>query len=526
MFAMISAGQPIPPNAVTYIDDKSMAAMLNKQYGWREVGTPTNTKLWLRYKKAPFIPWGISEDYSNRYPDKLEDVYRTNPYYRRVVGDAANAIAGDELVFEGPDANGLKAFFNRIGVNYSFLERCAFDIALFNGFAYQLQMTEGWVTQPVDASSGVPIVYKVAHQKVGRVRVSRDYDEYYESQYYYTAPDWKAIKTDGKLKTSMPPEMAARKLPRYNPNVPLLARAERAVMLAFNFLYNPATDHYPLPDAESVYEELRLANDIVVFQQRFVENGMVGSAIAYVPWVPKHTAPGEPLSEEDIKDREQKLEMVRNSYTGAAKGGAVAIIMYDPALVPQFGDKAVPRFEKPVETSNDTRFIGIQEQIQQSKLVGLGVVSEELLGIPRPSGFTSQAGMLITADELTYNKIYRPKQDLLLRALNGLAADNGFVSNVGISRTAPVSASRFDASQAPALVAAGVLTVDEFRESYGLPPLTTTATQGADGTDTGGGAGLSSLLKRLGKPPRRKATGVVKVVNFGGNNVQTRVFHA
>lgn len=412
--------------------------------------TDHDARLRHRWRKSPYVPWGLEPPYENSYPVKIEELYLRSSYFRRISDDKAEQIRGSGLSLAGPEATSLRRYFDELGLGDAVLETAAYDLALFNGFALQLIWNRARTR-----------VVRVAPQKISRVRVARP-DASGQVTAYYLSSDWRAVNRHGKPRLSRLEDHAPLRLPAYDPERP----APRQLLFAAK--YSPVTDYYPLPEAESVYEELSLGADVVGFQRRYVQNGMVSSAMVYVPFVPEESAPGQELTEADRNRMEAKRKQIVEDLTGKMKAGQLSIIWFNPYLTDKDGrPTGVPRIEKPVEEKNDAKFIEVQQESRQSFLTGLGVVAQELYGIPSAGGFSSQSEMLLTANELTYNKLIRPKQNVLLEALRRLARDAGFRRvEIGIHNPLPVSY-----RLTPEMVRAGIFTADEFRSAYGYEPL-------------------------------------------------------
>lgn len=397
-----------------------------------------------RFRKAPYVPWGVEKPYENRYPEKIETLYVRSPYFRRITDDKAEQIHGNGLQFSGTQADLAAAYFSAIGLTDNALEAAAYDLALFNGLAWQVIWNRAHTT-PVS----------VVPQKVANVRVAKD------ASGYYVSGDWSVVAATGNIRQQKYAGFEPQFIAGFSPDSP------SARQLLYATKYAPVADYYPLPDAESVYEELSLGTDVMAFQRKYVQNGMVASAIVYVPFAPEETAPGDELAPADRARMERKRKQIVDDLTGKMKAGQLSIVWFNPYLTDKNGQPTgVPRFERPIEENNDQKFIEIQRESRQAALTGLGVVARELYGIPSAGGFSSQAELLLTAHELTLAKIIAPKQAVLLRALHQLAQAAGITDvQISIDQRTPVS-QRITVE----MVQAGIFSADEFRAAYGYAP--------------------------------------------------------
>jgi hypothetical protein len=418
------------------------------QYRWNQEGhsAPNTFNGLLKWRNVPYIPWGTQPPWENTYPQKIEELYLRSGYFRRITDDKAGQILGEGLLVTGPQAAGAERWLQSVGLGHDTLEALSYDLALLNGCALQVIWNRGYSR-----------VAQVSHTKLAHVRIGKP-DATGEVTRYFLAPDWGGL---GKRIVFKSTRQNIAELPAYGTST-----APR--QLLYTVQYSPITDYYPLPEAESVYEELALGADVVVYQRRYVQNGMTASAILYVPFSPEDTLENGHFSPADQERLNQRREQIRRELTGQLSAGQVAVVFFNPMQTDATGQPlGAPRFEKPIEERNDQKFIEVQRESRQSFLTGLGVVSGELFGIPGSSGFASQSELLLTANELTYNKVIRPKQQVLLRTLKRLLADAGFPSTqLDIANPLPVQR-----QLTVDMVRAGLFTANEFREAYGYPPL-------------------------------------------------------
>lgn len=406
-----------------------------------------------RWTKLPWIPWGIEKNFVNLYPDKIELLFIRSSILRRVATDNAAAIVGEGLTFEGADKKQAAEMFAAAGVDLEFLTRCAQDISLFNGMAAQVSWANNPETGPFPAS--------VRHQKIARVRVERTDETTGAGGGFYVSSDWAGVDSQGKPKQGWDDSVSPVRLPAYGTG--------KKVNLYYGSLYSPATDYYPLPDAESCYNALAVGIEIEEYQRRYVQNNMSLGAIIQAYFTPASTNPGQPLSEED----QQVFESLKRQYTdelvGVVNAGKTVVTFLDPRATTPDGALPEIKFIQPVEEHNDKKFLEVQNYCNQAALTGLGVVAKELYGLSSNSGFTSQSDQLITAFRLTERKTIAPKRAVLLEFLNRIASDMGLAVSVDLKPAPPIS---FQLT--PDMVAAGIVTADEYRESIGLQPLTAT----------------------------------------------------
>lgn len=416
-------------------------------------------------KDTPYIQWGIQDakeiGAGNLYPNRVAVLFQKSPYYRRIASNIQQGVAGEGLSFSGDQSEELQAYFLELGITDTMIEQLAWDIALFNGCALQAVWSRGAALSVADktlnSNTGLS---SVRHVKLSALRVAKPPEgQWGNATAFYFSADWDKVNSQGKAKHGYEYAQPER-IPAFNK-----ARPDLSEQILWSVQYSPISDYYPLPDVESVYEELELQNSVTLFQRRYVENGMVSSAIITYPYTPS-VEPGQPLRDEDeqaINDIQKNLETM---YAGQVAAGKPAIIIYDPRQGPYIEgeDTARPEFKKPVESNNDQRFLEVFRENRQSVFSGLGAISPDLFGLPSASGFTSQEGLLLTAQALTEVNIYRPKRKLLLRALAKIAETSGYDATVDITPASPIQRPITEA-----MVSAGIVSLNEFRAYYGLP---------------------------------------------------------
>ena len=411
--------------------------------------------------RVPWVVWGTDKKYYNIYPLKIEELYAKNATFKTIIKRNANSILGEGIYFEKDSLGNTEVidfagrqftaegYLKFIGLDNFVLTKLAYDISLWNGCALQV-VTNKEGTSPL----------RVRHTHFSKIRIERPTDPDSDQPIaYYVSPDWSFVNYNGNPKPGYQ---------NYKPiRIPKLGVGEEiGVRMIYNYEYCPISEYYPMPDAESCYKALKLTIDIIDYQEAYIENGMQGSSIIYIPYVPVDTAPGESLSQKDKAEIERIKKQIREELTGKQNAGRATIITFNPKATDNAGNPiGVPRIESPINERNDLKFIEIQKEANQSFLTGLNIISPELFGIPSSGGFSSQSEMLLTANQLHYSQIVVPKQKLLLDTITELLSMVGFKSKPMIKNNLPVM--NLITVQA---VHEGIFTHDEYREQYGYEP--------------------------------------------------------
>jgi len=392
-------------------------------------------------KDVDWIMWGKDNNYPEKFLNRLND----SAIYHRVTTTQVNMCVGEGLSFSGTRAEQAERYFDEIGIDMNFLKRVAWDVCVFNAVAMQV------------LRSRATTIFEVLHCRSDKVRVDKHLDEFDRVQSYWLAKDWSVIDKRGNVSTRYIKENKEEYMPvnieRYNSEM----RQDRS--LIYNAEYNPAMMFYPVPPAEPAFKELELAIKVIDFQDSAIDNGMAGTLIVKYP---KKQAGDQ---ETEANQRKDIVEKLHKGFAGAQNAGTAVVLFYDPEAEGD-GKSGMPQVEKFPLDENDERYIEMNKLIKEAIYSGLGVVSSELFGIPASGGFSSQSDMLLTANELTYHNVIRPRQKLILDPLNMLLKDSGFQDvEVEIMNSLPVS-NRLEMD----MVSNEIVTRDEYRDSLGLEP--------------------------------------------------------
>ena len=447
----------IPANPET-VHPSAVLKVETVQYsGWREEVRPDRNIFGNVYSEK-YVVWGDNHSLRNQYPSTVIALYESNPLLKAVTDRNKSAIQGNELIFSDENISPLtqippKEYFNLIGVDSNLIEALAFDIALWNGAALQ-------TAKPIDTNAKLgKIVTSVNHIKFYKIRIGVP-DDFGNIYRYFISPDWAKV---WNVDTQDVTEIQA-----YG----IKGEGAMPLQLMYETMYCPISDYYPFPDCESCQRSLWILNKIVEYQGNYISNGMVGSGMLYMPYIPINTAPEQPLSGEDSQAIAKIKEDITASLNGVNNAGKLTIIFYNPMAKDNNGDPVgIPKIDKALEDKNDAKFIEMLQESTQLALTGLNVISRELFGIPSSGGFSSQANMLLTANEIHHNTVILPKQRILTRMLDRLLADAGYTAKVSIANSLPVA---YNISIEE--VAAGVFTIDEYREQKGFAPRKQTET--------------------------------------------------
>lgn len=397
--------------------------------------------------KLGIVEWGSD----NLLPVSLLSLAGSNPQVKSILETQAGQVAGEGLFFEGPEAAKAQEWADWVGIDEELIARLAFDATLFGAVSLRVSITqkqaEG-IPPDVRKSQGIYRYGRVSHQRVAEVRVVAPLQGS-EITEYFTAPDWAAINPQGKVKHPK------SKFPHYTPQKHVawspLSNAPNQMM--YSFRYHPAMYFYPLPDIESISIHAEAQRRIVDFHNNSLANGIASNLIINFPF----QSTGN--DEEDAREQAAITESIRARLAGNNNAGNPIIVFYSADA------EAVPTIEPVRIDDNGQKYIETNRNLERLVNVGLGVVSPELYGMTSSAGFSSQADLLMAANDIQYSNKIKPLQGLITRAINKLLQAEEIDARAVMSNSLPV-VMRITTE----MVDAGIFTEDEFREAYGYPP--------------------------------------------------------
>lgn len=165
--------------------------------------------------------------------------------------------------------------------------------------------------------------------------------------------------------------------------------------------YSPGYNYYGLPSYMSVINDVRLNHEISIHHLSNIQNGATPSL-----WV--NFRDGEP----DEKQQREIKRSLEDLYTGSQAAGKI-IVSFSEA------DNG-PEINVLNPTTNDQYYSAIFESVQKQILSGHKITSPSLIGLPDPSGFSSQAEQMETAFGVFLNTTIKPIQRELISNLEPL----------------------------------------------------------------------------------------------------------
>jgi hypothetical protein len=164
--------------------------------------------------------------------------------------------------------------------------------------------------------------------------------------------------------------------------------------------YQPGYIFYGNPDYISSLLDIRLSRAISSFNLHNVENGASPSLWVHLP----EAAPDSQNEQESI------LRRLEERYVGGQNAGRIIV---------SWGgiDGAKPEITQITPTMQTGGYAEIFALVRENILAGHKVPDPSLVGLPSPSGFSSQADQLETAHKLFMSTTIRPLQEFIVREI-------------------------------------------------------------------------------------------------------------
>ena len=164
--------------------------------------------------------------------------------------------------------------------------------------------------------------------------------------------------------------------------------------------YQPGYRFYGVPTYLSSMLDIRLSHAISAFNLSNIMNGASPSMFVHFPM----DAPDSQNEQEEI------LRRLEERYRGAHNAGRIIV---------SYGETA-PKIEQITPTMQTGGYAEIFGLVRENILSGHQIVDPSLIGLPSPTGFSSQSDQLKTAYQLFMNTTIIPMQEFIIRELKPL----------------------------------------------------------------------------------------------------------
>ena len=228
-----------------------------------------------------------------------------------------------------------------------------------------------------DRTRGIKCVYFIPSKYV---RVGKTDFVYEEPQKYYYSEDFNKKKSVVEFSRLDPSNFTDRQIYHIK-------------------AYSPGYNYYGLPSYMSVINDVRLNHDISIHHLSNIQNGATPSL-----WVNfRNSQPGSENEQREIKRKLQDL------YTGPEAAGKIIVSFSEVDNGPEITTLN--------PTTNDQYYSAIFESVQKQIMAGHKVNSPSLIGLPDPSGLSSQSDQIETSFNVFLNTTIKPIQNELISNL-------------------------------------------------------------------------------------------------------------
>lgn len=445
------------PSGMEVLYDYNIPSTYNKYSTEQRSNSSTGkTEPWKRYGS------------DNRYPLFVLKLAKASSTLKRGYLSSAGIGMGKGLTVENDPEGVVKDWMKSIGVDGMFVQKMFRMKALFGGF-YTLHsftgkgdLGDGSIKYPLRAVELLPWHNCRPGKTSGedyqdRAWVSADFSlkkqdvgtvygyPYLPSNISKVGLDVPVLNKDGS-KASLGVEDGLGKYVHYHRGVSL------------------ASDEFPDPhwEAGTAINAALLEAAISAFDVASIENGMTASYLVSVPFVESRVKKDDDARKDEIK-RKLTAEMI-----GSGNAGKAVVMWSDPRVK----GEAIQVVAIPSSNTAEIQTV-LQTRKDRMFCTAFGVVDERLLGIPAFSGkgLSSQDNALRQAEDMWYSAVILPEitapitewfNEVLLPYCPNKPED----ARIRFPRVNIVPRAPSDN------VMVLIMTDDEIRDMYGLPPLT------------------------------------------------------
>lgn len=313
----------------------------------------------------------------NLYPDYLISLLNRSSKHNAIIKRKAMMLAGNGWETENKPAdylNFISNSLNELNLN-DIIHRVGTDYEVFGGFAIEVIYTKDRAR--IAALNYIPF---------NKCRLSDC------RKFVYYSDDWTKLNKFAPIKKPM--------FDLTNPTSNQILYVKE---------YRPGNEYYPTPDYLPIVPYCELEYDICLFHLNQVKNGFAPSmVITFNNGIP---------SDDEMKD---VIHQLQNDYQGAMNSGKVMFLFSD-------GQERAPQIT-PIQLNNsDERFVELNREITQGILTGHQITNPGLFGISVP-GELGQKSIILESLEIFQSTYVEPKQKMLERIFNKLAAFNGITT--------------------------------------------------------------------------------------------------
>jgi hypothetical protein len=384
------------------------------------------TPVFKEEKSKEWIIYGADKEggYYNNYPGYLLYLFNRSSKHNAFINGKVLYICGAGVGFDSTDLSIqdialANDFINKENTNFDTLKdivkKCVLDKKLFGGYYLEVIWNKAGNN------------FELLHFSYNNLRKAKDADGYWYSK------DW------SKQKQS-PEETDLEYIPLFDPEKP----TSRQIFVSKE--YRPDLDAYPLPDyvASAVYAEVDV--ELSNYRLNAIKSGFNAGTIL-------NFSNGRPTEEE----KEEIEARLKEKFTGTDRANSL--------LITFSGNKdSAPTIEHLTPQNVDSQLTELNDQVIQELIIGHHIPNPMLVGI-KTAGELGNKDQINDSYELYKNTYIIPNQAEIEKDFNYLLKLKGFSNRIYLKELDPIE------EQLPIEEKIKVMTKNEVREMYGLPPL-------------------------------------------------------
>jgi hypothetical protein len=384
------------------------------------------TPVFKEEKSKEWVIYGADKEggYYNNYPGYLLYLFNRSSKHNAFINGKVLYICGAGVGFDSTDLSIqdialANDFINKENTNFDTLKdivkKCVLDKKLFGGYYLEVIWNKAGNN------------FELLHFSYNNLRKAKDADGYWYSK------DW------SKQKQS-PEETDLEYIPLFDPEKP----TGRQIFVSKE--YRPDLDAYPLPDyvASAVYAEVDV--ELSNYRLNAIKSGFNAGTIL-------NFSNGRPTEEE----KEEIEARLKEKFTGTDRANSL--------LITFSGNKdSAPTIEHLTPQNVDSQLTELNDQVIQELIIGHHIPNPMLVGI-KTAGELGTKDQINDSYELYKNTYIIPNQAEIEKDFNYLLKLKGFSNRIYLKELDPIE------EQLPIEEKIKVMTKNEVREMYGLPPL-------------------------------------------------------
>lgn len=383
------------------------------------------TPVFKEDKSKEWVIYGAERDgYYNNYPAYLLYLYNRSSKHNAFINGKVLYICGAGVGFNSDslsieDIARANDFINKENTNFDTLKdivkKCVLDKKLFGGYYLEVIWNKAGNN------------FELLHFPYNNLRKAKDAEGYWYSK------DWSKQK-------QTPEDTDLEYIPLFDPEKP----SPRQIFVSKE--YRPDLDAYPLPDyvASAVYAEVDV--ELSNYRLNAIKSGFNAGTIL-------NFSNGRPTEEE----KEEIEARLKEKFTGTDRANSL--------LISFSGNReTAPTIEHLTPQNVDAQLTELNDQVIQELIIGHHIPNPMLVGIKTPGELGSK-DQINDSYELYKSTYIVPNQREIEKDFNYLLKLKGFGNRIYLKELDPIE------EQLPIEEKIKVMTKNEVREMYGLPPI-------------------------------------------------------